>query len=428
MRFLGPAASLQSTMSEECRGPVPTSLASKRPEEDAGATSSGYYEFQYGWVARHALEMSDPACDLEWILCEWHTDFILGWATSFAPVSVKHREPNSGHWTIATLFSDGGMLTLYKRWHELGRPRHCRWVTNGGLNTECRTLATACASTDTRALDEWLDKHAFRFVGASRFDARAFLMALRMDNNSSRTSDQRILAIERFARPALRALGLSTREASALYDAVVGIARTASQGFRGTEPTTWSSSSADAFDATVLAAADSASRVIRPAPIGLFARELAAPAAAELPPEPATDTTLIKKLRRGDVVPTAEMAARRTRMAWTAFEATYSEPLPRNGHPSEFESVRSRVVSEATDAQIDANRHGQPYGNRMYQEMRARMRAVAAEPTSLGSLTPDLLMGLAYDLTARCEIWWSERFDVDAPTLAQGDECEQGNL
>lgn len=412
-------------MSEECPAAVPTSLASRWPDEDAGATSSGYFEFQYGWVARHALEMSDPKCDLEWILCEWHTDFILGWATSFAPVSVKHREPNSGHWTIATLFSDGGMLTLYTRWHELGRPTRCRWVTNGGLNAECRALAEACASTDIGSLDEWLDQHAFRFVGAGRSDALAFLMALRMDNNSSRTSDQRILHIEHCARPALRTLGLSTCEASAVYDAVVGFARTASQGFGGTEPTTWSSSSPDAFDAAVLAAAESANRVIRPGPIGLLARKLAAPAAAEPPPEPALDTTLIKKLRRGDVVPTAEMAARRTRMGWTAFEATYSEPLPLDGHPSEFESLRARVVSEATDAHIDAEAHGRPYGNRMYQEMRARMRAVAAEPSSLGALTPDLLMGLAYDLTARCEIWWSERFDVDARALAQADEDDQ---
>jgi hypothetical protein len=412
-------------MSDECPAPVPASLASRRPDEDAGATSSGYYEFQYGWVARHALEMSDPACDLEWILCEWHTDFILGWATTFAPVSVKHREPNSGHWTIATLFSDGGLLTLYRRWHELGRPKQCRWVTNGGLNTECRALAKACSSIDTGALQDWLDKHAFRFDGASRSDALAFLMSLRMDNNSSRTNDQRILHIERSARPALRALGLSTREASAVYDAVMGLARTASQGFGGTEPTMWSSSGADAFDAAVLAAADSASRVIRSGPIGILARKLAAPAAAEMPPEPALDTTLIKKLRRGHVVPTAEMAARRTRMGWTAFEATYSEPLPLGGRPSEFESLRSRVVSEATDAQIDAQKDGQPYGNRMYREMRARMRTVAVEPSSLGTLTPDLLMGLAYDLTARCEIWWSERFDVDAPSHAQADQVDQ---
>ncbi|USQ77804.1 dsDNA nuclease domain-containing protein [Ornithinimicrobium cryptoxanthini] len=413
-------------MSEECSAAVPASLANRRPGEDAGATSSGYYEFQYGWVARHALEMSDPRNDLEWVLCEWHTDFILGWATSFAPVSVKHREPNSSHWTIATLFSDGGMLTLYRRWYELGRPKQCRWVTNGGLNRECRTLAKACASTDTDALDNWLDKHVFRFVGASRSDVLAFLLALRMDNNSSQTTDQRILHIERFARPALRALGLSTREAPAVYDAVVGIARTASQGFVGTEPTTWSSSRADAFDSAVLAAADSTKRVIRPGPIGHLARKLAAPAAAEPPPEPAADTTLIKKLRRGDVVPTADMAARRARMGWTAFEAMYSEPLPLDGQPSKFESLRSRVVSEAADSQIVAERSGQPYGNRMYQEVRARMRAVAVEPSPLGALTPDLLMGLAYDLTARCEIWWSERFDVDAPALAQAVEDAQG--
>jgi hypothetical protein len=414
-------------MTEETRVSVPASLSDKRPSEDAGATSSGYYEFQYGWVTRHALEMTDPACELKWIVCEWHTDFILGWTDSFTPVSVKHREPNSGHWTVATLFSDGGMNTLYTRWHELGRPEQCRWVTNGGLNAECRELAKACAATDTEAFEAWFDKHGYRFAGAARADVLAFLTALRIDNDSSRSKDQRIVQIDRVARPALRRLGLSAVDAPTVYDAVVGIARTASQGFGGTEPTTWSSSRARAFDAAVLAAADSAKRVIKPKSVAALARSLAMPAAAEPPPMTPANTTLLKKLRRGEVVPTAEMAARRTRMAWTAYEATYSEPLPAAGQPSVFETLRSRVVLEATDAQIVASKLSQPYGDRMYEEMRRRLRALAAEPSSQGALTPDLLMGLAYDLTAHCEIWWSERFDPDAPDPATTEKDGAGD-
>lgn len=168
---------------------VPASLAGKRPGEDAGASSSGYFGFQHGWVARHALEMADPTCKLQWILCEWHTDFILGWAGSFAPVSVKHREPNSGHWTIATMFSDGGLETLYARWRELGRPAQCRWVTNGGLNGECRALSEACAAADREAINAWVDKHGYRFAGATRADVVEFLSALRIDNDSSRSKE-----------------------------------------------------------------------------------------------------------------------------------------------------------------------------------------------------------------------------------------------
>ncbi|MCZ4498336.1 MAG: hypothetical protein JWQ74_889 [Marmoricola sp.] len=403
-------------MSEEPSTAIPQSLAGSPPGEDSGASTAGWYEFQYGWVARHALEMTDPSNSLVWILCEWHTDFILGWADgTFCPVSVKHREPNSGRWTIATLFSDGGMLTLYERWDGLGRPAHCRWVTNGGWDTDCNKLAKACASSDTENQEAWLDSNAFRFTGASRDDVRAFLLALRLTNDSPRTKDQRVVQIDRCARPALKKLGLSDRQAASVYDAVVGIARTASQGFGGTEPTIWCSSDPTAFDAKSLAVADSANRVLRCAPICALAQSIATPAAAELPPEPESDTTLIKKLRRGDVVPTAEWAARRNRMSWTAFEATYSEPVPMDGQPSVFETLRSRVVAESADAQIAAQAGTPPYGNQMLQDVRERMRGVAAETTALGGLTPDLLMGLAYDLTARCEIWWSELFDLDAP-------------
>jgi hypothetical protein len=176
----------------------------------------------------------------------------------------------------------------------------------------------------------------------------------------------------------------------------------------------------EAFDATVLATADAAMRVIRPESVVDVARKLSMPAAAELPATSADSTTLIKKLRRGKVVPTAEMAALRARMGWTAYEATYSEPLPVAGQPSVFQTLRSQVVLEATDSQISAAKFGQPYGDRMYEEMRTRMRALAIEHSSLSTLSSDLLMGLAYDLTARCEIWWSERFEPNAevPTTA----------
>lgn len=398
---------------------IPPSVASVRPAEDAGATSSGYYEFQYGWVARHALEMTDERSGLKWIMCEWHTDFVLGWADSFAPVSVKHREPNSGHWTIATMFSEGGLNTLYTRWCELGRPSTCRWVTNGGLNAESRKLQTACAATDTGQFTKWFENHGFRFENAKSVDVVAFLTALRIDNDSSRSKDQRIVQIDRIARPALRGLGLSAVDAPAVYDAVVGIARSASQGFGGTEPTAWSSSRPEAFDAAVLAVADSEKRVIKAESVKDIARHLCEPAAAVPPPTSPENTTLTKKLRRGEVVPTAEMAARRTRVGWAAYEATFSEPLPVPGQQSALEHLRSRVLMEATDAQIGAAKRGEPYGNLMYEEMRTRMKALAAEPSSLRQLTPDLLMGLAYDLTAHCEIWWSERFDLDA---ADGDE------
>lgn len=414
-------------MTDEDLTAIPASVASLRPAEDAGATSSGYYEFQHGWVARHALEMTNATTGLKWILCEWHTDFILGWADTFAPVSVKHREPNSGHWTIATMCSDGGLGTLYLRWCELGRPSQCRWVTNGGLNAECRTLQAACAATDVAELKKWFSKHGFRLGAAKQSDAVAFLTALRIDNDSSRSKDQRIVQIDRCARPALRSLGLDALQAPSVYDAVVSIARTASQGFGGTEPTEWASSLPDAFDASVLALADSQQRVIKAAPVKEIARRLCLPAAAVPPPVSRENTTLTRKLRKGRLVPTAEMAARRTRMRWASYEAAFSEPIPAPGHLSAFEELRSRVLMEATDAQIGAAGSGQPYGNAMYEDMRIRMTALASEPTPLIRLTPDILMGLAYDLTAQCEIWWSDRFDPDAEDFAGGEEGDGGS-
>jgi len=408
-------------MSRDASSSVPRELLQTRPEEDSGTTTSGYYEYQYGWVAQHALEMTNATSGLEWILCEWHTDFILGWGSAFAPVSVKHREPNSGRWTVAKLFSDGGLLTLYKRWLGLGRPAECRWVTNGGWDTDCAALASACAPGDCDALNSWLDDHAWRFDGESRDDVRDFLVCLRMNNNSARTADQRVVNVERCSRPALRRLGLTTAAAGRAYDEVVGIARKASQGFGGTEPTTWCEASQGALDHAVLTRAAAENRLIRRDQIATLLRGVADPASADPPPATPGTTTLMKKLNRGEVVPTARAAARRNRLSWTAYEAAYVEPLPAEGRLSQFDSLRARVLSEATDAQLSAKASGEPYGDEMLQGVRERMRGVAGEPAMMRGLTADLLMGLVYDLTARCEVWWSPWFDVDPEEDAGGD-------
>jgi hypothetical protein len=391
--------------------PVPDVVVQTRPIEDSGSVTSGYYDYQYGWVAGHAFEMLRESTGPEWILCEWHTDFILGWGSSFAPVSVKHREPNSGRWTIATLFSDGGLQTLFARWLALGSPAECRWITNGGLDTECRHLQAACQSVDRAALAEFTERHGWRFDHADSDTVGAFLACLRINNESAPWVYQRIVNVEQHARPALDALGLSSLAAQTVYDEVLSMVRTASQGLPAAAPGTWTVGSPGALDEAVLLAATASRRLLTRRSVLARVKRIASPAAAEPPTMTPATTTLIKKLRRGRVVPTVEAAARRSRVQWTAYESSFTEPIPSDDQPSDFEALRAQVVGVAADAQLLAAESGEPYGDRMLLEVRRRMREVAcAQPIPRG-LSADLLMGLVYDLTARCEVWWSGRFD-----------------
>ena len=123
-----------------------------RPLDDAGSSTGANYEFQYQVAARHCCDMMSPDGP-DWVLCEWHTDYVIGrGAHGVVLVSVKHRDRQRGGWTIARLCSDAGKLpSLRTRWQQCGRPAECRFVTNAHLAGSAVKLAQACRSKDYKA-------------------------------------------------------------------------------------------------------------------------------------------------------------------------------------------------------------------------------------------------------------------------------------
>lgn len=395
--------------------PSPIGVLENSPLEDAGSKTAQYYEFQYGCATAVCFEMASETSRLSWVLCEWHTDFILGWMDGgCALVSVKHREPNSGRWTIALLFSDGGLLTLFQRWMDCGRPQECRWMTNGGLDGACTSLQKACAGGDLVVIGTHAAELCWRFKGRKLDEVAAFLGALRLDNDAARAVDQRCVDIEQIARPTLRSMGLSPSDAPKAYDTVVDLVRKASQSL-GTRPAPWMKSESGALNADQLLIEEVRKRLLNRSDIEAALREVGAPVSAELPGSSLpTTTTLAKKLNRGRIIPTAVAAARRGRVRWAAFEMARAAPMPVGNHQSEFDLLRAKVTSVAADAQLEAHAESEPYGNLMLTRVRHRMGVLASEMSAPEGLDAELLMGLVYDLTARCEIWWSPWFDTDA--------------
>jgi hypothetical protein len=399
-------------------------LLDRAPAEDAGSDTARWYTFQYGCALRHCMDMVRPGSGLAWVLCEWHTDFALGWTDGARTiVSVKHREADSGVWTVSRLFSDGGLSTLLDRWNRCGRPQESRWVTNGGLDVECRRIQNACASSDAASLREMVIHLSGRFRGDdSNFDhdtIENFLSGLRIDSDVPPARYLRAVDAENFVQPALIELNLDPSTASNVYDAVLRLVRSAAESC-GSTPQDWLLSSIGGLDSDETLRVERSRRMIYPDQVLSTVRQVAEPITAVLPPPTRETTRLVRKLKAGDIVPTITAAARRTRRSWTEYERGFSPPLPGDADGIDLADLRARVVSEAADAQLRARPGGTPYGDRMLSDLRGRVALLARDLPGARQLDSHVLMGLVYDLTGRCEIWWSEEFDLDSNTQGDG--------
>jgi hypothetical protein len=394
----------------------PALILERAPAEDAGAATARWYSFQYATAVRNCLAMVASVSSVTFILCEWHTDYVIGWQDkSCALVSVKYREPDSGAWTVPRLFSEGGLAVFMRRWLECGRPKESRWLTNGGLDVDCRQLRDACAGGRQSSVRDFAQDLAARF-GQAAADVAAFLSTLRLDSNLPAVDNIRVLDVDQYARRALRELGLAPDNADEAYGAVLALVEAAAQSF-GDSPDGWLVAEPGALDEDWLIRDNVARRLItRQQVIDVLAAR-AQPAAATLPTLTPPITRLLAKLKAGEIVPSVLAAARRARRTWTEYERGLTCPLPGQPIGLDFQALRERLTAEATEAQLAAFMSGiEPYGNLMLKDMFTRVAAVACDRSQSQYPTARLLMGLVYDLTAQCEIWWSSEFDVDKAT------------
>lgn len=123
-------------------------------------------------------------------------------------------------------------------------------------------------------------------------------------------------------------------------------------------------------------------------------------------PDDVPETRLTEKLRLGGLEETAINAARRLRAAWYAFERQYRDDLSRR--PDEIDDLRLRTLDLAADATTEvAGRHPEPYAPALRSQMKETVRVRQLEHAPVLPVDDALLMGLVYQLTDECEIWWS---------------------
>ena len=150
---------------------------------------------------------------------------------------------------------------------------------------------------------------------------------------------------------------------------------------------------------------DSAANVL--ALPGPGAPRLASPTDHDEPPPP---SRLQVKLEAGGLGPTATDSAARLRASWYGFERSRRLNVP--GGDSAFDDLRVRVQELVAGSESRTRSDGD-YGSAMHVDVRDTV-SVRALPSEMPfSLDDQLLLGLVFQLTDECAIWWSDPFPID---------------
>jgi Cap4 dsDNA endonuclease len=390
-------------------------LVGTPPADDTGAQTHGRYRFQWECAARHCFAML-LGSDIVAIVCEWEEDFVVFYADR-APelVSVKHRELSQGPWTVNTLVREGGVAHLFDRWMRLDQRPCCLLVTNAGLKPgrdEADAFATACHACDEASLGRLGPLLARLLATDDLDDVVRFCCSLTIEAGVPGRDHLRDHHLERVVRPALVSLGLADSGAVGAYEAVVAAVENASRG-GSASPLPLLDFIADPARLTAdnTRRAMLARRLLHPDDIRALvvatsredAVRLARPAV-----EPAPPTAMVQKLERGRVGPTTIEAAKRLRASWSELEARYRADLP--GTDAELHDLRVRVHTIAAEAERAAQAGGEPYGVRMHTELEPRLGRDRLGRLPLFPLDDRHLLGLVYQLTDECAVWWSPPF------------------
>jgi len=123
-------------------------------------------------------------------------------------------------------------------------------------------------------------------------------------------------------------------------------------------------------------------------------------------------SVLEKKLIRGGLVEQVETMRRRALSAENhLMELAYKNPEAMNELLSQVVSV---VKGECDEALLNAQLGGNPFGRRMLNDVYHRLRVIAENrPHSVHDLEYDCLAGITGMLTAECQVWWSDHFDLE---------------
>lgn len=333
------------------------------------------------------------------VICESDEDYVINQEEPEF-VSVKHREPDQGVWTITGLCSEGGVSHLFATWRAKGKAVRCRLQTNAGLKTgksEARALERACADRDEQKLRAFAENLQDKINAESVDEALDFLHALRIEAGLPKRDDLRATLVNK-VRSRADAIGWPVDACDSRFDIVCREVQKASRSdlrAKGREPV---------VDRNQL---DTIARRARAIAAKTIDRErvLTAIQEAERPRGSRGRSLLEQKLLCGGVGPTGRSRARELQREWRRTRYLWSSELPNDA----LDDIRRDVLRIADQAERHT-RHGQgEYGVQMQGVLEELFGTEFADrlPTFVNL---DTVMGLVYDETDRCNISWCDDF------------------
>lgn len=177
------------------------------PSEDAGASTANHYRFQYCCAASRLLAAiaEERSCA---VICEWHENYlILSDDGRIEAVSVKHQNRLPA-WTLTSITSDDGKLGhLLQTFRRANGEIDCCFETNRAHRVD------ALFFEDQTACDAARDTLAAR-LSASRAEVDAFVTRLNIGPPVPDRRDIENAYADRYAVPAMDALGITGLTAS----------------------------------------------------------------------------------------------------------------------------------------------------------------------------------------------------------------------
>jgi hypothetical protein len=426
------------------------------PEEDSGAATQDRYRWQHHCTAADALMMlKDP--DIRGIVCEIHEDYVVSRNARQELVSCKHREPSQGPWTLNDLCLHGGVAHLFSRWALLPGVI-CRLMTNAGLRPGAAgpaAMASACADPDCTDFNQCRDSLARSLLWARQRKAfpeipliagprsrsadaitipdgfaervTGFMSALNIKSELAGRPHINEYHVNAVAIPILEASGYDGSLGSSCYQSILEIVRSRNMADALTgEYANWLTGPNIGPRGQLAALVQARTITVEDVRSALQAKR---PRNLLRPFPTKGHERLRAKLIAGGVRETRINGATRLREAWLATWAEMRSGLP--GDEAERHDVETRVLDVAGDIEAQVARTGEGWGDEMYENLRARFDQGAVVPGSTLQLSTAHLMGVAMDLTASCQLWFSEPFDVDAAinaaATATGPSAETGD-
>ena len=386
------------------------------PPEDAGAVTQSLYLYQAEVIAGYVIGLARRA-GIRAVVCEWLEDFIVVFQDKSTLLgSVKHRDTSQGPFSVSELLTDGGLKHLFERWKGSGKRSRCILCTNAGLKTDARAMRQACAEGDSEGIDSNAQEIWQRLGAEDKAEAVAFLSTLRIDNELPGRRHIEAYNLQHYVQPLLGRsyVGYS---ADRVYKAIVELVQEHSRDrAAGTHDFIDIIADPDRLDSGAIRERRLEARILR---YGDVANAIAAgrppgPARLPAPDRSSHSTVLARKLEAGRLGPTLLESAQQLRASWTAFEAGHGDDL---GVDADVEDLKVRLLAVAGRAETEARRavsDGESYGLEMYQAFLSGIATGAFQNSCAISVELPLVEGCAYDLTDKCRIWWSPKFDVGA--------------